>query len=140
MLKSSSFEKKKIGKTSKNCFFWAQFELQKGQHGPCPKWKTMFFGRNNKSTDYQQLLETFYLIKISCLGWVMNLFLFCVMFFIKKGSFPAKTAVNTFNAVSTRTESVHIFQILYTRQFFCRFLSHAFTLCVHGRDNIEGNN
>ena len=70
----------------------------------------------------------------------MNLFLFCVMFFIKKGSFPAKTAVNTFNAVSTCTESVHIFQILYTRQFFCRFLSHAFTLCVHGRDNIEGNN
>ena len=30
---------------------------------------------------------------------------------------------------------MHIFQILYAQQFFRRFLSRAFTLCVHGRDN-----
>ena len=38
-------------------------------------------------------------------------------------------------AASTCTAAVHIFQILYARQFFHRFLSRAFTLCVHGRDN-----
>ena len=32
------------------------------------------------------------------------------------------------NAVSTCTAAVHIFQILYARQFFRRILSRAFTL------------
>ena len=43
-----------------------------------------------------QLSETFYFIKISYVlaELCMNLFVFCVMFFIKKGSFPAKTALS----------------------------------------------
>ena len=32
--------------------------------------------------------------------------------------------------VYTCTAAVHIFQILYARQFFCHFLSRAFTPCV----------
>ena len=35
--------------------------------------------------------EAFYFIKIYGLA-ELNLFIFCMMFFIKKGSFPAKTA------------------------------------------------
>ena len=38
-------------------------------------------------------------------------------------------------AVPTCTAAMHIFQILQVRQFLRRFLSRAFTLCVHGRDN-----
>ena len=32
-------------------------------------------------------------------GWVMNLFLFCVMFLIEKGPLPAKTTEPVFEAV-----------------------------------------
>ena len=32
---------------------------------------------------------------------------------------------------------VHIFQILYARQFFLRFLSCAFTPFVHGKGNCQ---
>ena len=43
-----------------------------------------------------KLSKTFSYKNIICVGWVMNLFLICVMlFFAIKGSFPAKTAVGT---------------------------------------------
>ena len=48
-----------------------------------------FFGINNKSRS-----SSLYFIGF---GWVMNLFLFCVMFFVEKGSFPAKTIVERAN-------------------------------------------
>ena len=57
------------------------------QHG-----KQFSFGRNNKSRSSAFRNFLFYQ-SIICFGWVMNLFLFCVMFFIKKGSFPAEAAV-----------------------------------------------
>ena len=41
--------KNKIGKTSKKLLFWAQFSQKRGHYEPRPKWKTIFFGRNNKS-------------------------------------------------------------------------------------------
>ena len=48
---------------------------------------------------------------------------------------------NSNMAVSTCTAAVHIFQILYARQFFRRFLSRTFTPFVHGNDNCQtGNN
>ena len=53
--------------------------------------KQLYFSRNNKSRSSAFRNFLFYQ-SIICFGWVMNLFLFCVMFFIKKGSFPAKTA------------------------------------------------
>ena len=43
-----------------------------------------------------KLSKTFSHKNIVCFGWVMNLFLICVMFFFAiKQSFPAKTAVGT---------------------------------------------
>ena len=50
---------KKIGKTSKNCYFWDHLVQKRGQHGSQPKWKTNFFGiiTDTKEADYQ-LLET----------------------------------------------------------------------------------
>ena len=59
-----------------------------------PKMKNnfFFFFRNNKSRSSAFRNFSFYQ-NIICFGWVMNLFLFCLIFFIKKGSFPAKTAV-----------------------------------------------
>ena len=51
-----------------------------------------FFGRNNKSRSSAFRKFLFYQ-NIICLDWVMNLFLFWVMFSDKKVSFPAKTDV-----------------------------------------------
>ena len=47
-----------------------------------------------------------------------------------------------FSTCTAAALAVHIFQILYARQVFRNFLSRAFTLCVHGRENkvtIERN-
>ena len=91
MLQSSSSEKK-LRKPLKNFFFWAQFAQKTGHYWPRLKWKTIFFCRNNKSRSpgfwnflfYQNIL----------FGWVMNLFLSWMMFFVKKVSFPAEKAVD----------------------------------------------
>ena len=74
----------------KNCYFWAQFAYKKrGQHGATPK-----FMQAEITKAEHQPSETFYFVKITCFfSWLMSLFLFCVMLFVKKGSFPAKTAV-----------------------------------------------
>ena len=53
--------------------------------------KNIFFDRNNKSRSSAFRNFLFYQ-SIICFDWVMNLFLFCVIFFIKKGSFLAETA------------------------------------------------
>ena len=81
---------KKIGKTSKNCFFQAQFALQRGQHGSHSKWKTIFFDRNNKSRSsaFRNFLSKDNLFWLS----YKSFSILCDVFFIKKGSFPAKTA------------------------------------------------
>ena len=67
--------KKKIVKPQQKLLFWAQFALQRGHHGPCPKWKNIFFGRNNKSKSLAFRNFLFY-HNIICFGWVMSLFLF----------------------------------------------------------------
>ena len=58
--------------------------------------KQYFLAEITKAQADHQLSETFYFIKISYVlaELCMNLFVFCVMFFIKKGSFPAKTALS----------------------------------------------
>ena len=58
---------------------------------PHPKQKCVFY-RNNKvrSKAFKNIL--FYL-NIKCFGWVINVFLFCLMLFYFKVSFPAITAV-----------------------------------------------
>ena len=78
MLQSSSSEK--IGKTSKNCCFWAQLELTSYHLRSRPKWKT-FFIRNNKSRSLAFTFRIFLFYQnIRCFGWVMNPFLFCSVF------------------------------------------------------------
>ena len=57
-----------------------------------PKMKKIFFGRNNKSRPLAFRNILFYQ-NVACLNWVINLFVSWVMFFFKKVSFPAKTAV-----------------------------------------------
>ena len=57
-----------------------------------PKMKNNFFSRNNKSRS-SAFWNFLFCQNIIHFGWVMNLFLFCVIFFIKKGSFPGKTAI-----------------------------------------------
>ena len=54
--------------------------------------KEIFFGRNNKSRPLAFRNILFYQ-NATCLDWVINLFVSWVMFFVKKVSFPAKTAV-----------------------------------------------
>ena len=54
--------------------------------------ENFFFGRNNKSRPLAFRKFLFYQNIIS-FDWVMNLFLSCVMFSVKKVSFPTKTAV-----------------------------------------------
>ena len=54
--------------------------------------KNNFFGKNNKSRS--SAFRKFLVYQnIICFGWVKNRSLFCVIRFIKKWSFPAKTAV-----------------------------------------------
>ena len=77
---------KKIGKTSKNCYFWAQTVQKRGHNGA----KTIFFCTNNKSRSYVFKKKNDLIKK--CFGCVMNLFLFSVMFSCQKELFPAKTA------------------------------------------------
>ena len=89
MLQSRS-SAKKVVKPLKNCFFWTQFE-QKRLLWATPKMKNIFLAEIIKAD--HQLSGSFYFIKISCLDWVMNLFLFWMMFSVKKVSFPAKTTV-----------------------------------------------
>ena len=84
--------KKKIGETLKNCFFQPNLHYKEVNMGHTQNEKQFYFGRNNKSRSLA-LGDFLFYQNIICFGWVMNLFLFCVMFFIKKGSFPAKTAV-----------------------------------------------
>ena len=74
--------------------------------GPtCPQKWGQFLGQaeNEKKANCVKITEpdhklskTFSHKNIVCFGWVMNLFLICVMFFFAiKQSFPAKTAVGT---------------------------------------------
>ena len=80
---------KKIGKTSKNCYFWAQPVQKRGHHGPQLQQKPYFFAQittaDHKSSKKNDLIK-------KCFGCVINLFLFNVMFSYQKGLFPAETA------------------------------------------------
>ena len=72
-----------------------QYAPERSHYGLCPKWKTIFFGRNNKSASRSPAFRNFLFYQnIICFGWVMNLSLSWVMFSVKKVSFPAKTTVD----------------------------------------------
>ena len=51
-----------------------------------------FFKKNIFLAEIRKAYHQLY--QIICFDRVMNLFLFCVMYFVKKGSFLAKTAVS----------------------------------------------
>ena len=70
---------KYFAKTSKNYYFLAQIVQKWGPHGPRPKQKTIFFSEITKPDP--KLSKTFYFNKMSCFGWVMNVFPYCVMLF-----------------------------------------------------------
>ena len=76
-LQSSSSEKK-VDKTSQNYHFWTQ---KRNCYGPQPNKKTNFFTDITKPDN--KLSKVFYFINIYIIsfGWVMNVFLFCVMRF-----------------------------------------------------------
>ena len=57
-----------------------------------PKMKNIFFGRNDKAD--HQLSKTFYFIKISSVLAELGTFFYCVMFSIKKGSFPENSCAD----------------------------------------------
>ena len=72
--------------------FWGP-TCAKGSAWVMPKEKNYIFGILLKAKADYQPSET-YFVKIR-FGWVMNLFLFCVIFLTKKESFLAKIAVHT---------------------------------------------
>ena len=82
---------KKKGRTSKNSCFGHNLHQKETSMGHAQNEKQFSFDRNNKSRSSAFRNFLFYQ-NIICFGGVMNLFLFHVMFFIKKGWFPAKTA------------------------------------------------
>ena len=62
--------------------FGTQFALQSGQHGPCPKWKTIFLTEITKAD--HQLSETFYFVKISYILAELWIFFYFVWYFLSK--------------------------------------------------------
>ena len=82
--------KKNLVKTSKNCFFGPNLQYR-GQHRPCPKWKTIFLAEITKAD--HQISETFYFIKISSVAelWIFFYFVWC-FFNQKKVISSSKTA------------------------------------------------
>ena len=85
MLQSSSSENNLV-----NCF-GSNFHKKGVLIMGCTQNENNFFGRNNKNRSSAFGNFLFYHNNI-CFGWVMNLFLSWVIFFVKKVSFPAKTA------------------------------------------------
>ena len=72
-----------LAKTSKNYYFLFQLAQKWGPHGPYPKQKTFFFffffeKEQKQILSFQNL---FILTKYHKFGWVMNVFLYCVMLF-----------------------------------------------------------
>ena len=92
MFQSISSEKKL--KKPLKFFFLEPIYIKKGSSWATPKTKNNFFDRNNKSrsSSFRNILFN---QNIICFDWVMNLFVSWVMFFVKKMSFLAKTAVYT---------------------------------------------
>ena len=82
-------KKKKLLKIA----FLGPISTKKGHYGPHPKWKIIFFGKNNNSRSVAP--RNLFYQNIICFGWVvMNLFLSWVMLFVKKSVISsAKTAV-----------------------------------------------
>ena len=105
MLQSSSSEK--IGKTSIKLLSCVQFAQKRSHYGPCPLWKTIFWGRNNKyrSSAFRNFL--FYQNAI-CFGWVMNLFLSWLMFFVKKCHFQLKQLCHSISTFITVFYSLRV--------------------------------
>ena len=89
----SSSPEKKIGKASKNYIFGPKLHYKEVSMGLAQNEKQFSFGWNNKSRSSAFRNFLFYK-NIICFGRVLNLFLFCVMFFYQKGPFPAKIAVS----------------------------------------------
>ena len=75
--------KKKLGKPRKNCFFVSNLHKKGVIMGHAQNEKQIFWGRNNKirSSAFRNFL---FHQNIICFGWIMNLFLSSVMFFVKK--------------------------------------------------------
>ena len=86
---------KKIKKTSKKFLFLGPICTKNGSLLATLKMENNFFGRNNKSRSSAFWNFLFYQ-NIIRFGWVMNLFLSWMMFFVKKVSFPAKKAVDIY--------------------------------------------
>ena len=70
--------------------FGVQFVQKSGHYGPRPKWKSIFLVETTKAD--HQLSETFYFIKISYVLTELWIFFYLSDVFVKKLSFPAKTA------------------------------------------------
>ena len=103
---------------------------------PTQNEETIFFGRNNKSISFQKL----YFIKISVLAELWTFFYFVWCFFIKKESFPAKTAVTNlwgrhlYINSTKRTSMVHDMLSFHSQQFYS-FISF---IKIPGK-NVQGN-
>ena len=79
--------------------------------------KKNLFGRNNKSRSLAFRNFLFHQ-NIICFGWVMSLFLFVWCLFIKKESFPAKTAVFEYITLTVKCFlSSQYFEICFMRGF-----------------------
>ena len=91
MLQSISSEKKMV-KPLKNCFLVTNLHKKRSHYGPRPKWKTIFFGRNNKSRSpaFRNLLFYQYIYVLTEL-WIFFYLEWC--FFVNKVPFLAKRAV-----------------------------------------------
>ena len=81
---------KKIGKISNKLHFGPTLHKKGVIMGHIQNENNFFWAEITKAD--HQLSKTFYFIKISCFGWVTNLFLSWVIFLVKKVSFPTKTA------------------------------------------------
>ena len=118
---------KKIVKTSKNCYFGAQLP-QKGVSMGYTQLKI-----RNKRKDHQ-LSETLFYQNIIYFGWVMNLFVFYVMFFrwgthLYISLFPSICLLHTISQEPDIIWSwflVHICKMMISPDFFFIFLKFDF--------------
>ena len=97
MLQSSRFEKKKIKSLKKKAFLGPVY-TKRGHYGPRPNRKTIVLAEITKAD--HQLLETFYVIKISYV-------------FVKKVPFQAKTVMGMFMTMRKLPSNRHFWKNWY---------------------------
>ena len=122
MLQSSSSEKKLL-----KIAFLGPICTKKGHYGPHPKWKIIFFGKNNNSRSSAP--RNLFYQNIICFGWVvMNFFLSWVMFFVKKVSFPVLKQLCITLLHLSITYFIWCAWVHYTMRQLC--VSHKKTRCT----------